>query len=141
MPQSPRLRALWQEYCGDGLVVATQIEGDVANRMTAAGQALPRIDEGQGGFWIVYLACQQGRAAGAAIAAAALIFQLVTVALQCVEQRLTWVSLHGAVPALYDGQRLLAFTFQGLDGPLWHQQGITHSSKSPRSSWLTSLSI
>ena len=59
---------------------------DIGVDTAAAGQYFVGADKGQRGLWIGYAAGIQAGAAGAAIAAAALVGHLVAGAFQCFEQ-------------------------------------------------------
>ena len=77
------------------------VQPDGTDRFAATGQTFTRGDKRQRHIGVVHRACQQGRAAGAAITAAALEFQLMAVALQGLQHALAGMGEQGAITGMY----------------------------------------
>jgi len=118
------------------------IEPDGAHRLAAAGEALPLGDKRQWHRGVVNFASQQGRAAGAAIAAATLELHMMTVALQGFQHVFAGMGVqHGTIPGMYPWCHDRMLFGRRVRGGGQRVGGVTHSSKSPNSLVFTSLSI
>ena len=118
------------------------IQPDSSDRFATAGEALPLGDKCQRHRRIVHLAGYQRSAAGAAIAAATLELHMMTMALQGLQHAFAGMGVqHGTIPGMYPWCHDRMLFGRCVRGRGQRVGGVTHSSKSPRSSALTSLSI